>query len=388
MGPLCRGRLAAGPVRVPRAPAPPSLPQARCPERCWGCVAPARGTVLLRQVPRGHPADPQRALLRQRAEGLRERRVRRPESVLRLGGASQKSEGAGGRGSGASGAEPNAVHPQGFPIIFHGVRGEDRREAKSPSFFNTAEIEVLLHYLRQLLQSRGRGGCPSVSPKEVGIISPYRKQVRGTALRAGDGQRPPGALGRMGRDLLGHWDGRAALRPARKDARGWLDRAASIPQVEKIQKAVTSLDPVLRTLPDISLLKVQSWVQGERSPPLRGQRDPPSPSLLPPPRWARWRSSRARSGASSSSPPCAAAASTSSSTRSSSWASSRTPRYRAAPSRPVSLGSPAPLRRPQAGRAAPRPGGAGEGAKAFALVLFAEAQRGHHQGQGAADRGG
>ncbi|NXJ74313.1 SDE3 helicase, partial [Trogon melanurus] len=93
---------------------------------------------------------------------------------------------------------------RGFPIIFHGVCGEDRREAKSPSFFNTSEIEVLVHYLKKLLQSRGKGGCPSVSPKEVGIISPYRKQV------------------------------------------------------EKIRKAITSLDPVLRALPDISLLKVGS----------------------------------------------------------------------------------------------------------------------------------
>ncbi|NXY76275.1 SDE3 helicase, partial [Glareola pratincola] len=93
---------------------------------------------------------------------------------------------------------------KGFPIIFHGVCGEDRREAKSPSFFNTSEIEVLIHYLKKLLQSRGKGGCPSVSPKEVGIISPYRKQV------------------------------------------------------EKIRKAITSLDPDLRALPDIKLLKVGS----------------------------------------------------------------------------------------------------------------------------------
>ncbi|KFO86227.1 Putative helicase MOV-10, partial [Buceros rhinoceros silvestris] len=63
---------------------------------------------------------------------------------------------------------------KGFPIIFHGVRGEDRREAKNPSFFNTSEIEVLVQYLKKLLQSRGRGGCPSISPKEVGLISPYR----------------------------------------------------------------------------------------------------------------------------------------------------------------------------------------------------------------------
>ncbi|NXP23788.1 SDE3 helicase, partial [Scytalopus superciliaris] len=96
---------------------------------------------------------------------------------------------------------------KGFPIIFHGVCGEDQREEKSPSFFNTAEIEVLVDYLKKLLQSRGKKGCPTVSPKEIGIISPYRKQV------------------------------------------------------EKIRKAITSLDPVLQRLSDISQLKVGSVEQ-------------------------------------------------------------------------------------------------------------------------------
>ncbi|NXU36060.1 SDE3 helicase, partial [Drymodes brunneopygia] len=93
---------------------------------------------------------------------------------------------------------------KGFPIIFHGVCGEDQREARSPSFFNTAEIEVLIHYLKKLLQSQGKGSCPNVSPKEIGIISPYRKQV------------------------------------------------------EKIRRAITSLDPDLQKLPDICQLKVGS----------------------------------------------------------------------------------------------------------------------------------
>ncbi|NXH13075.1 SDE3 helicase, partial [Bucco capensis] len=93
---------------------------------------------------------------------------------------------------------------KGFPIIFHGVCGEDQREAKSPSFFNTAEIDVLRQYLKKLLLSQGKGGCPTISPKEIGIISPYRKQV------------------------------------------------------EKIRKAITKLDSDLKVLPDISLLKVGS----------------------------------------------------------------------------------------------------------------------------------
>lgn len=44
---------------------------------------------------------------------------------------------------------------------------------------------MLVEYLKKLLQSRGKGGCPSVSPKEVGIISPYRKQVRAGLCRQG-----------------------------------------------------------------------------------------------------------------------------------------------------------------------------------------------------------
>uniref|UniRef100_A0A8C3BIF9 RNA helicase n=1 Tax=Cairina moschata TaxID=8855 RepID=A0A8C3BIF9_CAIMO len=92
---------------------------------------------------------------------------------------------------------------KGFPIIFHGVCGEDQREAKSPSFFNTAEIEILVQYLKKLLQSQGKRGCPTISPKEIGIIAPYRKQV------------------------------------------------------EKIQKAITTHDPVLKALPDIRKLKVE-----------------------------------------------------------------------------------------------------------------------------------
>nr|XP_033773425.1 helicase MOV-10 isoform X2 [Geotrypetes seraphini] len=64
-----------------------------------------------------------------------------------------------------------------FPIIFHGVLGEDIRESNSPSFFNIEEIEIVLTYLKQLLSAQGKSGQGRISPKEIGIISPYRKQV-------------------------------------------------------------------------------------------------------------------------------------------------------------------------------------------------------------------
>ncbi|XP_030077500.1 helicase MOV-10, partial [Microcaecilia unicolor] len=64
-----------------------------------------------------------------------------------------------------------------FPIIFHGVVGKDERESNSPSFFNINEIEMVLFYLKKLLSSQGKGGQGRISPKEIGVISPYRKQV-------------------------------------------------------------------------------------------------------------------------------------------------------------------------------------------------------------------
>nr|XP_046239070.1 putative helicase mov-10-B.1 isoform X2 [Scatophagus argus] len=66
---------------------------------------------------------------------------------------------------------------KGFPLIFHGVMGKDEREANSPSFFNVSEIEVLVDYLTKLMETQGKQGLPKLSAKDVGIISPYRKQV-------------------------------------------------------------------------------------------------------------------------------------------------------------------------------------------------------------------
>lgn len=67
---------------------------------------------------------------------------------------------------------------QGFPVIFHGVMGKDEREANSPSFFNVSEIEVMISYLKKLLLSHGKKGLPKLGATDIGIIAPYRKQVR------------------------------------------------------------------------------------------------------------------------------------------------------------------------------------------------------------------
>ncbi|XP_054261036.1 putative helicase MOV-10 [Macrosteles quadrilineatus] len=64
-----------------------------------------------------------------------------------------------------------------FPLIFHGVQGQDERESNSPSYFNRQEIDVVLMYIEKLL----RNGLPKkykVKEDDIGIITPYRKQVQ------------------------------------------------------------------------------------------------------------------------------------------------------------------------------------------------------------------
>lgn len=78
-----------------------------------------------------------------------------------------------------------------FPVIFHGVTGVDEREQNSPSFFNRSEVEVLMQYVRKLLEGQGKKGLAKISPKDIGIIAPYRKQV----------QKIRKALEKVGRDL-------------------------------------------------------------------------------------------------------------------------------------------------------------------------------------------
>lgn len=43
---------------------------------------------------------------------------------------------------------------KGFPIIFHAVEGEDKREASSPSYFNIDEITQVKKYVKMLLEDK------------------------------------------------------------------------------------------------------------------------------------------------------------------------------------------------------------------------------------------
>lgn len=63
---------------------------------------------------------------------------------------------------------------KGFPIIFEGITGRDMREEKSPSFFNPEEAAKVVEYVKDLTTTRGI----IVRAPEIGVISPYRKQVK------------------------------------------------------------------------------------------------------------------------------------------------------------------------------------------------------------------
>ena len=64
--------------------------------------------------------------------------------------------------------------PGGFPLLFHGVEGEDTREGNSPSWFNAVEAAAVLSHVRSILDCPGTGARPS----DVGVITPYHKQAQ------------------------------------------------------------------------------------------------------------------------------------------------------------------------------------------------------------------
>jgi len=60
-----------------------------------------------------------------------------------------------------------------FPVIFHGVIGVDIQEGSSPSWFNPTEAILVHNYIEKLQKYKASGFDLS----QVGIISPFRKQV-------------------------------------------------------------------------------------------------------------------------------------------------------------------------------------------------------------------
>ncbi|CAK1583468.1 unnamed protein product [Parnassius mnemosyne] len=56
-------------------------------------------------------------------------------------------------------------------IVFHAVNSREQRMGNAPSFFNDKELDVLKKYIKALIEQH------QVSPKDIGIIAPYIRQV-------------------------------------------------------------------------------------------------------------------------------------------------------------------------------------------------------------------
>jgi len=61
-----------------------------------------------------------------------------------------------------------------FPIIFHGIKGTEKRTRRSPSYYNILEASIVRDYCVKLTTDPAR----RIHPDEIGIIAPYRAQVR------------------------------------------------------------------------------------------------------------------------------------------------------------------------------------------------------------------
>ena len=61
----------------------------------------------------------------------------------------------------------------GVPLLFDGIVGKDQREASSPSWFNADEAMAVLQHVKDVLSFRQS----RVQPEDIGIITPYNKQV-------------------------------------------------------------------------------------------------------------------------------------------------------------------------------------------------------------------
>nr|XP_021154068.1 RNA helicase Mov10l1 isoform X2 [Columba livia] len=62
---------------------------------------------------------------------------------------------------------------KGFPLIFHGIRGNETREGHSPSWFNPTEAVQVMQYCCHLAKNENT----AVSVTDIGVITPYHKQV-------------------------------------------------------------------------------------------------------------------------------------------------------------------------------------------------------------------
>ncbi|KAI9462824.1 P-loop containing nucleoside triphosphate hydrolase protein [Lactarius psammicola] len=71
-------------------------------------------------------------------------------------------------------SSPDVLPKKGFPVVFHGIKGQERRTRHCPSYFNTLEASVVRDYCQKLTRDRKHRICA----EEIGVVAPYKAQVR------------------------------------------------------------------------------------------------------------------------------------------------------------------------------------------------------------------
>ncbi|KAI0263063.1 P-loop containing nucleoside triphosphate hydrolase protein [Gloeopeniophorella convolvens] len=70
--------------------------------------------------------------------------------------------------------ESDVLPTKGFPLMFHGIKGEEIYMKHSPSLFNVSEASVVRDYCKKLI-----GDCErKISEEDIGVIAPYKAQVK------------------------------------------------------------------------------------------------------------------------------------------------------------------------------------------------------------------
>jgi len=64
------------------------------------------------------------------------------------------------------------------PVVMHNVIGTERCDSDSASLYNLEEIRVIQRYVLDILDARGEDSEPLLQPKDIGIITPYARQVQ------------------------------------------------------------------------------------------------------------------------------------------------------------------------------------------------------------------
>ncbi|KAH9041520.1 P-loop containing nucleoside triphosphate hydrolase protein, partial [Lactarius deliciosus] len=70
--------------------------------------------------------------------------------------------------------QSDVLPKQGFPVVFHGIKGRELRAQHSPSFLNVHEASVVRDYCQRLTQDREH----KIYAEDIGVIAPYKAQVR------------------------------------------------------------------------------------------------------------------------------------------------------------------------------------------------------------------